>query len=136
MTEWLLSVATHPITLLAVGGGIGANARYWLGRLVVRVQGELEFPWATFFINVSGSVILGFLAAGYLNHPDQSRRNWYLLLGTGFCGGFTTFSTFSYETLKLIEGGKTWAAVAYSLGSVVAGLLGVWLAVKLGRAVG
>jgi len=57
-----------------------------------------------------------------------------LLLGTGFCGGFTTFSTFSYETLKLLQDGKPWAAVAYAFGSVAAGVLGVWLALKLAGA--
>ena len=128
MLDWLTAFFTHPITLLTLGGGAGTNARYFLGKLVARLQGDIEFPWATFFINVAGSVILGFVAAAYLNHPDPARRNWYLLLGTGFCGGFTTFSTFSYETLKLLEDGKPWAAIAYSLSSVVLRLL------SLGRA--
>ena len=134
MPEWFVSFVAHPVTLLAVGGGAGANARYWLGRLVAEWQlrrfERVEFPLATFLINVAGSVILGFCAAAWLGHPDPARRNWYLLLGTGFCGGFTTFSTFSYETLKLMQDGKPWVAAAYVVGSVAAGLLGVWLAVK------
>jgi CrcB protein len=133
--DWLVAFCVHPVTLLMLGGGAGANARYWLGRYIAGWQlrhfDRVEFPWATFVINVAGSVILGFVASAWLNHPDPARRNWYLLLGTGFCGGFTTFSTFSYETLKLVQDGKTGAAAAYALGSVAAGLLGVWLAVKL-----
>jgi CrcB protein len=135
MPDWLLAFVTHPVTLLAVGGGAGANARYWLGRAIAEWQrrrfDQLEFPWGTFLINVSGSIVLGFVAAAWLNHPDPARRNWYLLIGTGFCGGFTTFSTFSFETLELFQDGKPLAALAYSLGSVAAGLLGVMLAVKL-----
>ena len=137
MPDWLVAFFTHPITLIAVGGGTGASARYWLGQKIVKWQKEtgwwVEFPWATFVINVSGSVILGFVAAAYMNHPDPGRKNWYLLLGTGFCGGFTTFSTFSLETLELVRDGKVWAAAAYVVGSVAAGLLGVWAAVKLGE---
>lgn len=125
--NWLL----HPVTLLAVGGGAGANARYWLGKLVARWQGDVEFPWATLLINASGSVVLGFVAAAYLHHPDAARRNWYLLLGTGFCGGFTTFSAFSFETLKLLQDGRPWAAAGYVAGSVAAGLAGVWAALRL-----
>lgn len=125
MPEWLVT-----FSLLAVGGGVGANARYWLGKLIAHFQGEVEFPFATFAINVSGSLLLGVVASNYLRHPDPAMRTWYLLLGTGFCGGFTTFSTFSLETLELIQDGRVWLAVVYVLGSVLAGLLGVWLAVK------
>ena len=130
MSESVAAFVTHPVVLLAVGGGAGANARYWLGRLVAWVQGPVAFPWATLLINVSGSVVLGLVAAAYLGHPDPARRNWYLLLGTGFCGGFTTFSTFSYETLKLMQDDRPASAAAYVLASVGAGLLGVWLAVR------
>ncbi len=125
MPDWLASAL-----ILALGGGAGANARYWLGALV-RAYQTAPFPWATFAINVSGSVVLGFAAALFLKHPDESRRVWYLLLGTGFCGGFTTFSTFSLETVDLLQQGRTWAAAGYVSGSVAAGVLGLWLALKL-----
>ena len=136
MPDWLTSFVAHPIVLLMLGGGVGANARYWLGALVRALHGTTAFPWATFAINVSGSVVLGFVAALFLRHPDESRRVWYLLLGTGFCGGFTTFSAFSLETLELMQDARPWTATAYVCGSVVAGVFGVWLALKLagGRA--
>ncbi|MDY3558775.1 fluoride efflux transporter CrcB [Gemmata sp. JC673] len=133
---WLLALGTHPAVLLAAGGGAGANARYWLGLYVRTLQGEAAFPWATFAINASGSAILGLVAAAFLNHPDESRKSWYLFLGTGFCGGFTTFSTFSLETLQLLRADRPATAAVYVLGSVAAGLFGVWLAMRLagGRA--
>jgi CrcB protein len=134
MPDWFISFVLHPVTLLMFGGGVGANARYWFGRLVSEWQRHYEvklaFPWATFAINVLGSVVLGFAAALFLKPPDEARRVWYLLLGTGFCGGFTTFSTFSLETLELMQQGRPWTAAAYVLGSVAAGVLGVWLALK------
>ncbi|MBM3982477.1 MAG: fluoride efflux transporter CrcB [Planctomycetes bacterium] len=123
MSDWFVSFA-----LLMLGGGAGANARYWLGKLLGGDPGA--FPWATFAINVGGSVALGALAALCLN-PDAPRKYWYLLLGTGFCGGFTTFSTFSLETVTLLHAGRTGTAAAYVLGSVAAGVLGAWLALKL-----
>lgn len=130
MPDWLISFVSHPVTLLMLGGGVGTNARYWLGVLIRSYQ-SAQFPWATFVINVSGSVVLGFAAALFLKHPDESRRAWYLLVGTGFCGGFTTFSTFSLESLELMQEGRVWTAAGYVFGSVAAGVLGVWLALKL-----
>ena len=135
MPDWLVSFVAHPATIVMVGGGAGANARYWFGKLVAEWQlrnfEHTEFPWGTFLINVSGSIVLGFAAALFLRHPDESRRVWYLLLGTGFCGGFTTFSTFSYETVKLMQDGQMGTALAYVFGSVLAGVVGLWLALKL-----
>jgi CrcB protein len=130
MPEWFITFVTHPATLVMFGGGVGANARYWLGQFVAPYQ-TARFPWATFAINVSGSLVLGFLAALFRKHPDASVRLWYVLLGTGFCGGFTTFSTFSLETLELMQEGRPWVAAGYVLGSVAAGVFGVWLALKL-----
>lgn len=130
--DWL----THPAVLLAVGGGAGANARFYLGRAVAEWQlwhGGVTFPWGTFVINVSGSALLGFLAAACLGHADPTRRVWYVLLGTGFCGGFTTFSTFSVEALDLIREERTGAALAYVMGSVTAALGAAALAMRVGR---
>ncbi|MBY0460067.1 MAG: fluoride efflux transporter CrcB [Gemmataceae bacterium] len=127
----MLAFLLHPATLLTLGGGAGANARYWLGAWMHRAGADGAFPWATFAVNVSGSVVLGVVAALFRNHPEAWRKSWYLLLGTGFCGGFTTFSTFSLETLELVRAGRPWMAAVYVCGSVAAGLAGVWLATAL-----
>ncbi|MFO0797999.1 MAG: fluoride efflux transporter CrcB [Gemmataceae bacterium] len=129
--DWL----THPAVLLAVGGGAGANARFYLGRWVAEWQlrhGGVGFPWGTFVINVTGSALLGFLAATCLGHADPGRRVWYVLLGTGFCGGFTTFSTFSLEAMEMIREERLGAALVYVLGSVLAGLGAAALAMWVG----
>lgn len=132
MFDWL----THPAVLLAVGGGAGANARFWLGRWVADWQlrhGGVGFPWGTFVVNVSGSAVLGLVAGLCLGHADPARRLWYLLLGTGFCGGFTTFSTFSYETLELLRADRYGAALGYVFGSVAAGLAACAVAARAVR---
>ncbi|MBX9623776.1 MAG: fluoride efflux transporter CrcB [Gemmataceae bacterium] len=131
MPDWAMAALTHPAALVAAGGAAGANARYWFGRWTVGAFGDAAFPWATFLVNVSGSAVLGVLAALYLGHPDPARRAWYLLLGTGFCGGFTTFSTFSLETVELLRAGRPGAAAGYVLGSAAAGVLGAWAGLRL-----
>jgi protein CrcB len=82
----------------------------------------------TFAINAAGSFVLGMVAVLCHNRPG-----WFLLLGTGFCGGFTTFSTFSVEALSLFEKDRPGAAIGYMIGSVVAGILGAWAGLKLAR---
>jgi len=115
--------------LVAAGGAAGAVSRFAIGQAVTaRPPGA--FPWATFGINVIGSLALGVVMA---LTPD-SEPGWRLraLLGIGFCGGFTTFSTFSYETLGMLEARAYGTAAGYVLGSVLAGLAaaaaGLWLA--------
>ncbi len=125
--DWLLAVAVHPVTLIAIGSAVGGNLRYWLGRWVDAQPWAEGLPWGTFVINVTGSFLLGFFAVAFLERLDPARRGLYLLAGTGFCGGYTTFSTFEWETYKLVRDGNWPAAVMNVLGSCAAGFLGVFL---------
>jgi len=82
-------------------------------------------------VNVSGCFILAVAAILILERLPPEHQDWYLLIGTGFCGGFTTFSTFAWETFKLVRDGSWWYALGNVLGSVLAGFVGVLLAVGL-----
>ena len=107
------------IASLVIAGAIGAPTRYLLdGFVQSRVRGV--FPWGTFTINVSGSLLLGVSTGWALYHGlgDIPRA----AIATGFCGAFTTFSTFSYETVRLLEEGSVAESGLNAIGSVVAGL--------------
>ena len=125
--EWLGEIAVHPIVLIAVGSAVGGNLRYWLGRWIDAQQWPGGIPWGTFVINVTGSLVLGFCAVWFLERLEPARRALYLLLGTGFCGGYTTFSTFEWETYKLLRDENWFAALANVFGSVAVGFFGVFL---------
>jgi CrcB protein len=94
-------------------GASGASVRFIIDALV----GDRGFPWATFMINASGSLLLGFLTGLGLYHafPTTDR----LILGTGFCGAYTTFSTFSFDTVRLIEDGSIAAAARNAFGTLL-----------------
>jgi CrcB protein len=113
-----------PLLLVGAGSFVGGNARYLLARWVGSTI-DARFPLGTFLINVGGSFVLGLigglLASRALPHADAVR----LALGVGFCGGFTTFSTFEYETHALFEDGVWLPAVANMFVSLFAGLLAV-----------
>jgi CrcB protein len=101
--------------LVLIGGMLGAPARYLLDRWV-RSMIRTTFPWGTWVVNVTGSALLGFLAAG----PFPS---WVMAgVGTGFCGALTTYSTFGYEAVRLVEAGAWPQAVRYVLASLTAGV--------------
>ena len=120
------------MVLLMLGGAIGTLCRYWLARWIGLQPWARGFPYGTMIVNVSGCFILG-MVGGLLLEPMLAPENehWYLLLGSGFCGGYTTFSTFAWETSKQIRDGSWWPAFANAAGSVVAGILGVFLALIL-----
>jgi CrcB protein len=103
------------VLLVALGAAIGAPLRYLVDR-AVQARHDSVFPWGTFAVNVSGSFLLGFLAA------LPAEGTLMALVGTGFCGALTTYSTFSYETLRLIEKGARFYAVANVVASLIAGL--------------
>lgn len=117
---------------VAVFGAFGALARYGLDLGVSRLW-PARFPVGTFAINVLGSFAIGVLFAVLEAHPPQA--TWIRAgLGAGFLGAFTTFSTFSLQTLLLVESGATALAGLYAGASVLAGLLAAWGGLTLGRA--
>ena len=120
------------VILLALAGGVGAAVRFVVDGFV-RTRLKTAFPWGTVTINVSGSLLLGFLAG--LVMRGQAPESLLLILGTGFLGGYTTFSTASLETIRLVQSGRTALAIINGLGtmtvSVMAVAAGVWISLLL-----
>jgi len=107
------------VAMVLLGGAIGAPLRY-LTDLFVQSRRESVLPWGTFIVNVVGSLVLGVTAA---LATGVALPSWVVpLVATGFCGALTTFSTFGYETIRLLEEGSMLAAAANSLGSLAVGL--------------
>jgi fluoride exporter len=113
--------------LVMLGGGVGAGVRYAVGRLLA--TWTESFPWHTLLINVVGSLLLSLLVSWAKVQPE--RTVWLLLFGTGVCGGFTTFSTFSVETIALLQEERFLVATVYVLASVFGALGGAWLGTRL-----
>ncbi len=117
---------------IAIGAALGANLRYIIGRWAAGIFGA-SFPFGTLLINVVGSLLIGAIL-GYTSQRAPIGETARLLLVTGLLGGFTTFSSFSWETLALIGEGRYLPAAAYACGSVLLGLgaaaLGQWLALR------
>jgi CrcB protein len=119
---------------VGLGSGLGGMARYATYGLVARLWGA-TFPWGTLAVNVTGSFVIGWLAAitapeGRFLAPVAARQ----FLMAGVCGGFTTFSTFSLETLRLLNGGELAKALANIGASLLLCLAGVWSGYALGAA--
>ncbi|MGF0173789.1 fluoride efflux transporter CrcB [Streptomyces sp. Marseille-Q5077] len=121
--NWLLVIA---------GAVIGAPLRYLTDR-AVQSRHDSVFPWGTFLVNVSGCLVLGLLTGAAAQGAASSHLQ--LLLGTGLCGALTTYSTFSYETLRLTETGAGLYAVVNVVGSVIAGLGAAFAGVTIAQAV-
>jgi fluoride exporter len=118
---------------VAAGGALGALSRYGIDTLVER-RTDSVFPWATFGINVTGCLAVGFIIAAFV---DRHRAPQWLRTGLvmGFCGGYTTFSTFAQESLDLIEESKSHVALAAIGANVMFGLVAVFVGTKLGNRV-
>ena len=120
------------LLVVFLGGGLGAMCRYLFGVGVVRLSGPAHGPFATFIINVLGSVLMGVLIGAMTKMTGVNDR-WRLLLGIGVLGGFTTFSSFSLEAVLMIERRAYALAAAYVVGSVVLGLAGLMLGLLVMR---
>jgi CrcB protein len=116
------------VLFVALGAAVGAPLRYLTERLVQSRHGY-RFPWGTLTVNMAGSLVLGFLT-GLPVGPAVAA-----LLGTGFCGALTTYSTFGYETLRLARAGARWQALGNVLVSVLAGLGAAYVGLLLAAAV-
>jgi len=112
---------------ISLGAIVGANARYWMGRSALRLLGPV-FPYGTLAINVLGSFVLGFFLV-WTTQRGMVDPRWRLLIAVGFCGGFTTFSSYAFESVALMEQGQ-WLLVAtnivsnnlLSLAAILAGM--------------
>ncbi|MGO9596640.1 MAG: fluoride efflux transporter CrcB [Isosphaeraceae bacterium] len=120
------------ILALSVGGVAGVNARYWLGVWINRWASS-QFPWATFSINVSGAFAIGFLTALLARWSPHSHLR--LLILVGFLGGYTTFSTFAFESVTLWQRGESIFSLTYMAGSVLAGCAAVVLGAALAQGI-
>jgi CrcB protein len=117
--------------LVALGSALGGCLRYALSTLIA-ARHQSALPWGTLVINVSGSLVLGFFLAVALGRLALDPR-LRLLVAVGFCGGYTTFSTFAWETATLLELRRTWLAAAYAAASALASVVAVLLGAALGR---
>ncbi len=120
------------LLLVLTGAAVGAPLRYLSDR-AVQSRHDTVFPWGTFTVNVLGSLILG-LITGAVTAGGASPQV-QLAMGTGFCGALTTYSTFSYETLRLLEDDARFFAAANVAASIVAGLGSAFLGVAISQAI-
>jgi CrcB protein len=121
------------VDMLLVGGGgfLGANARYLLSRWIADRYGA-EFPFGTMFINLSGSLIIGFVLTVLAARSGLS-PNYRLLIAVGFLGAYTTFSTYTYDALTMMRADEWLKSLVYVAASVVGGMAAVTAGMLLGR---
>jgi fluoride exporter len=115
--------------VVIAGAGLGGLARYIAGTIITERYGG-RFPLGTFLINISGAFLIG-IAMTLLTERFEPHPNWRLFLVVGVLGGYTTFSSFEYETYQAVRTGAHWMGLLYMVGSVVVGYVGVWMGVLL-----
>jgi fluoride exporter len=119
---------------IAVGGALGALARYWVGVFVAGRMGT-KFPYGTFVINMTACVIIGF-SLTFLSRRAGLNPAWRYLVPVGFVGAYSTFSTYEWETLSTLRSGALSLAALYAFSSLLLGLVAVWCGILLAEVVG
>lgn len=119
--------------MIALGGSLGAIARYWVGSAVADRMGT-KFPYGTFVINITACFIIGFSLV-WMGRRAEMNPAWRFLIPVGFIGAYSTFSTFEWETFSTLQAGAFFIAALYVALSLFLGLLAVWCGVLLARAV-
>ena len=117
------------LLIVGLGSFCGGALRYYISTLMKSACGQ-GFPWGTLSVNLVGCLLIGLLL-GIFSRCGVQSNSWFLLLTVGFCGGFTTFSTFANESLQMLQSGNTLNLIIYILASVIVGIalvaLGYWL---------
>lgn len=117
--------------MIGIGGFLGSIARFWLGGYIDAKMGS-RFPFGTLVINCTGSFVIGFIVTLLAERAHWS-PNWRYLIPIGFIGAYTTFSTFEYETFRVVQDGELLLAFLNVAVSVIVGFFAVWLGVVVGR---
>ena len=125
-------IKVKQVLLVFLGGGLGSVARYWLSLKLNNFENAI--PYGTLLANILGSLIIGFIL-GYSSRTGLLSENQSLLLATGFCGGFTTFSTFAYENHLYIKGGDYFSFLPYIAVTFVLAIGAVFLGMYLSKLV-
>jgi len=119
--------------LVAIGGGLGAMARYGLGLAAGRLAPGAAWPWATLTVNVVGGLLMGLLTGWLALKAGAGQENIRLFAAVGVLGGFTTFSAFSLETALMIERREIVSALVYAAGSVVLAIAALFVGLMIAR---
>jgi CrcB protein len=119
------------VFIIFFGGGLGSLMRYGVNRSISGLVTGI-YPWGTFLVNITGCLLIGFFVF-YSARMGSNSLNWRLFLVTGLCGGYTTFSSFSFENVKLISNEQLFTMLLYTVGTIVLGFLATYIGILLAR---
>ncbi len=125
-----MTLQVRDLALVAAGGAVGASLRYLVGK-AIGPQADAVVPWHTLAVNITGAFVLGLLVAVASRHGWPGW--WRPFIAVGILGGYTTFSTYSLESVELVLHGQSAVGLTYAFGSLVAGLMAAWLGLMVGR---